>query len=174
MPPDESSGHRIPIPDQVEYMADDPGMAPAAPTWEDVESRLCAERDFWLVALRPDGRPHAVVVWGIWESGCLWFTMSPRTWTARHLSADPRVLAHLPSGRDAVVIEGEARRPAVDSVPAVVVDRYEQTFGWRLDPADPNMPYFALQAASVRAWFAADVRGTATRWEFGSPTGAAG
>jgi hypothetical protein len=91
--------------------------------------------------------------------------MSPRTRTAHHLAADPRALAHLPDAADAVVLEGDVERPAATAVPAAVIDRYEATYGWRLDPADPDMPYFSLRVAVVRAWSAANVRGTASRWD---------
>ena len=91
--------------------------------------------------------------------------MGPRTRTARHLARDPRALVHLPDAANAVVVEGEARQAAPATVPVTVVDRYEATYGWRLDPADSQMPYFAVRAALVRSWSASDVRGTATRWD---------
>jgi hypothetical protein len=161
----EPARQAIEIPDQVEYGSDEPESAPSAATWSEVDARLRTERYFWLVVIRPDGRSHAVAVWGIWEDGCLWFTMSPRTRTARHLARDPRVLVHLPDAANAVVLEGEGRQAAPATVPVTVVDRYEATYGWRLDPADDQMPYFAVRASLVRAWSAADVRGTATRWD---------
>jgi hypothetical protein len=104
-------------------------------------------------------------VWGIWEDGRLWFTMSPRTRTARHLASAPHGLVHLPDAADVIVLEGEVAQAAPETVPLTVIDRYEATYGWRLDPADPDMPYFAFRAAVARAWRAADVRGTASRWD---------
>lgn len=125
----EPARQAIQIPDQVEYGADEPESAPSAATWDEVESRLRTERYFWLVVNRPDGRPHAVAVWGIWEDGSLWFTMSPSTRTARHLARDPRALMHLPDAANALILEGDVARRTPETVPIAVVDRYEATYG---------------------------------------------
>ena len=154
------------MPDQVEYQADNPDDAQGPRGWDEIDSRLGGEQNFWLVALRRDGRPHAVSIWGIWDGSGLWYTMSPRTWTARYLSHDPRALAHLPDARDVVIIEGSVDRPEPLSVPPDIVDRYESTFGWRLEPTDDQMPYFILRASVVRSWASADLTGSASTWDF--------
>jgi hypothetical protein len=57
------------LPDRDEYGAD-PGSSPANEVaWEDVERRLTDELNYWLVTARPDGRPHAIVIWGVWADG---------------------------------------------------------------------------------------------------------
>jgi hypothetical protein len=63
------------------------------------------------------------------------------------------------------IVEGSVERPDPASVPLEIIDRYESTFGWRLDPADEHMPYFTLRATVVRSWASADLAGTASTWD---------
>jgi len=75
-----------------------PQPAPPAriPTsWAKVRRRLEQARNYWIVTSRPDGRPHAAPVWGVWLDGRLWFSTSPASVKARNLAADPRVVVHL-------------------------------------------------------------------------------
>ena len=34
--------------------------------WSHVEERMLGPRNYWVATVRPDGRPHAVPVWGVW------------------------------------------------------------------------------------------------------------
>ena len=34
--------------------------------WRWPDEKLQQAKDFWVVTVRPDGRPHAVPVWGAW------------------------------------------------------------------------------------------------------------
>jgi general stress protein 26 len=156
-------GRKIGIPEQEEYglLEGDPVLPPE---WDEVDERLRTAREFWLVALRAGGEPHTVAIWGLWDGAAIWFVMSPMTWTARHLAHDPRASVHLPDPRQVVILDGIVDRPEPDAVSAEIVDRYETTYGWHQDPADPQMPYLAFRAAAVRAWRSADIRGTAMRW----------
>ncbi len=35
--------------------------------WKWAEERLTDSRNCWVVTVWPDGRPHAMPVWGVWE-----------------------------------------------------------------------------------------------------------
>jgi hypothetical protein len=47
-----------------------------------------------------------------------------------------------------------------------VIDTYEAKYGRKMDPADPDLPFFALKPRLAFAWLAADVGRTATCWDF--------
>ena len=36
-------------------------------------ARLRAAMSYWIATTRPDGRPHAAPVWGVWLDDALWF-----------------------------------------------------------------------------------------------------
>src|SRR5581483_3993385 len=44
----------------------------------------------WLSTTRPDGRPHAAGVVGLWLDDMLYFVSGPATRKSRNLAVDPR------------------------------------------------------------------------------------
>lgn len=76
--------------------------------WSFVEERVAEARNYWIVTVRPDGRPHAMPVWGAWLDGKLYIEGSPETRRHRNIAANRHVVAHLESGDQVVIIEGEA------------------------------------------------------------------
>ena len=79
--------------------------------WSWVSEQMERSRNYWVCTTRPDGRPHAMPVWGVWVDDTLWFSTGDGSVKARNLAADPRVAVHLESGDDAVMLEGTAERP---------------------------------------------------------------
>ncbi len=78
-------------------------------TWEQVEARLAETRQYWLCSVRPNDRPHAIPVWGIWVNSHIYFDGSPETRHARNIALNPFVNLHLESGEKVVIMEGSAR-----------------------------------------------------------------
>ena len=42
--------------------------------WSWAEERLIASHAYWLSTVRPDGRPHAIPVWGVWFADVVWLS----------------------------------------------------------------------------------------------------
>lgn len=83
--------------------------------WDEVVPRLVDARNYWLCTVRPDGRPHAMPVWGVWTDNRLYWDGSPETRHARNLVGNPNIAVHLESGDQVVVVEGvcsSAPKPA--------------------------------------------------------------
>lgn len=83
--------------------------------WSYVEQRLTDAKDYWVCSVSPDGRPHAIPTWGVFVDGKVYFDCSPQTRHARNIVNNPRVVVHLESGDQAVIVEGlaqEAGQPA--------------------------------------------------------------
>ncbi len=76
--------------------------------WSVAEERLQAARNYWIGSVRPNGRPHAMPVWGVWVDGKLYFDGSPETRRSRNIAANPAVVVHLESGDQVVIVEGNA------------------------------------------------------------------
>jgi PPOX class probable F420-dependent enzyme len=122
-------------------------------------------RNYWICTTRPDGRPHAMPVWGVWLDDTLWFSTGEGSVKARNLAADPQLVVHLESGDDAVILEGTAERPSLDAdghgrVVAAYAAKYE------MKPEDLPGPegWYALRASRALAWQERDFPRTATRW----------
>jgi len=76
--------------------------------WAWAEERLTASRNYWVVTVWPDGHPHAMPVWGMWDSEnqWLWFTSSLQSRKARNVAANPRCVITTEDAMDPVVVEG--------------------------------------------------------------------
>lgn len=92
------------MPDGYGIPAGDEGTLP----WSFVEEQMDAARNYWVVTVRPDGRPHAMPVWGAWLDQKLYIEGSPDTRRHRNIAANPHVVVHLENGSQVVIIEGEA------------------------------------------------------------------
>jgi PPOX class probable F420-dependent enzyme len=88
-------------------------------------ARLREARNYWLTTTRPDGRPHAMPVWGVWLDGALWFGTGLESVKGRNLARDPRCLMHLESGDDVVILEGRAERAEDDAAYAAYSEKYD-------------------------------------------------
>src|SRR5204862_2777617 len=84
---------------------DDEGLLP----FSHLEAQLGAAHDYWVASVRPDGRPHAVPVWGVWLDGTLYFGGGKQTRKARNLDRNPDVVVHTGSASDVAIIEGRVR-----------------------------------------------------------------
>ena len=74
-----------------------------------VEERLCSDEMVWLSTVRPDGRPHSIPVWFLWESATLLIFSQPNTRKIRNLRKNPSVTLALDDTKKGVVIlEGTA------------------------------------------------------------------
>jgi len=77
-------------------------------SWAEVAARLAAARTYWLSTTMPGGAPHAAPVWGVVIESTLYLYSERRTRKARNLAADPRLVVHLESGDDVVIVHGTA------------------------------------------------------------------
>ena len=76
--------------------------------WSYVEERMSGPRNYWVATVRPDGRPHAVPVWGVWLDGTFHFGGGRRTRKARNVAVNPHLVVYLESGDDVVILDGVA------------------------------------------------------------------
>jgi PPOX class probable F420-dependent enzyme len=138
--------------------------------WSFASQRMAAARNYWIGSTRPDGRPHAAPVWGVWLDDVLYFGTGPGSVKARNLAANPALAVHLESGDEVVILEGEARwLTQVD--PALwqrIADHYAAKYdGFRPDPPSPQGPFVALRPTIAFGWLEQDFVRSATRWSFG-------
>ena len=128
-------------------------------SYDHVAERLGEARNIWLVTVRPDGRPHAMPVWGVWVDDLFYFGGGPDTRKARNLRSNPHVVVHGESGDDVVVLEGRAEPVDDDETQERVDDAYEVKYDMRHGPQ-----VWAVHPTIAFAWtkFPDDM----TRWRF--------
>lgn len=133
------------------------GMLP----WAWADGRLAAARNYWIVSSRDGSGPHAAPVWGLWLDGAFVFSTSPESRKGRNLEHDPRVVVHLESGDEVVILEGEVQRIALDGR---LADAYEEKYAFRPEPGSGL--WLRVRPRVAYVWLEADYPRTATRFAF--------
>lgn len=137
--------------------------------WRWAEARLASSRDYWIVSVWPDGRPHAMPVWGVWHEGGLWFSSGGRSRKVRNLRADPRCVVATEDTRDPVVFEGTAEivadADALVTVITLVNAKYSTDY--TVDFIDPAVnATVRVQPKWAFGLVQDDFSGSPTRWSF--------
>jgi pyridoxine/pyridoxamine 5'-phosphate oxidase len=127
--------------------------------WSWAEERLEGSRSYWIATTNSDGTPAAAPVWGVWHDGAVFFGTSPRSQKGRNLERDPRLLVHLESGDEVVILRGDVEIVVPE---AGVLDAYEAKYGYR----PPAEGMYRLAPRFALAWLEADYPKTATRFDF--------
>jgi nitroimidazol reductase NimA-like FMN-containing flavoprotein (pyridoxamine 5'-phosphate oxidase superfamily) len=78
--------------------------------WTWATMRLSQARTYWFATTRPDGRPHAMPVWGVWLIDRFYFSTGSQSRKARNLAAKHNCLVAVQWGEDSVIVEGWATR----------------------------------------------------------------
>ena len=132
------------------------GMLP----WSWADERLAASRSYWIVTASAGGTPNAAPVWGVWADGAVHFSTSTRSRKGRDLSRDPRVVIHLESGDEVVILHGEVEPFELTDA---LADAYEAKYDYRPTSGEG---WYLLRPQRGLAWIEADYPKTATRFDF--------
>ncbi|MDI2130380.1 pyridoxamine 5'-phosphate oxidase family protein [Yinghuangia seranimata] len=139
--------------------------------WSWARERLAASHDYWVSTVRPDGRPHAMPVWGVWLDACLWFSSSLGSRKARNIAGRADCVVTTDDALNPVVVEGRAEVVADRAGIAAFLDalngKYETSYG--IDFLDPDVNgTFRVRPVQVFGLREGDFTGSPTRWRFTS------
>jgi hypothetical protein len=76
--------------------------------WKWALKSLTECREYWIITVRPDGRPHAMIIWGLWLDNAFWFGTGSKTQKARNLANNPHCIVGTQNAAEAVILEGVA------------------------------------------------------------------
>ena len=124
--------------------------------WGWAAERLAKAHNYWVVT----SGPHASPVWALWRDGALVFSCGRQSRKARELALDPKIVIHLESGDEVVIVEGEAEATAVD---AALIDEYERKYNFR---AEVGEGWYRVEPKRVLAWTESGFPKSATRFDF--------
>lgn len=137
--------------------------------WSWAEERLLKARNYWVVTTSPEGVPHAAPVWGLWLASALYFSTDPHSRKGRNLTANPRIVVHLESGDETVIVQGTVAEVAGLAALRRFADAYEPKYNFRPDVSRAgrkNGGVYMFKPHVVNGWTEADFPGGATRWVF--------
>jgi nitroimidazol reductase NimA-like FMN-containing flavoprotein (pyridoxamine 5'-phosphate oxidase superfamily) len=134
-------------------------------SWAWAQRRLTQSHNYWLVTVRPNGRPHAMPVWGLWIEAVFYFSTGRKSRKARNLARNARCVVCTERAHEAVVVEGVARELKDEKRLARLAGPYHAKYRpWTLDrelgPVYAVRPRVAFGMPERRF-----VSG-ATRWRF--------
>ena len=136
------------------------GMLP----WKWAAKTLAESREYWIVTVRSDGRPHAMIIWGLWFDGAFWFGTGSKTQKARNLAKNPNCIVGTQNAAEAVILEGVAELitdPAVGKkLEPASLSKYGMSGG------DGSEPLFRVRPRVVFGLIEKSFPKTATRWTF--------
>ena len=142
-------------------------------SWPEVAARLAPWRSYWLGSTTPSGAPHAAPVWGAVLDDVLYIFSERSTVKARNIAADPRVIVHLESGEEVLIVRGvadEVGGPAgLPRVLAAFAAKYtgedDRQYLPGVDPAVDVI--YAIRPRSAMMWRLADYETSQRRWTGG-------
>ena len=104
--------------------------------WRWAETRLTRSHNYWLMTVKPDATPHAMLVWGIWADRRFYFSTGRESRKARNLAANPACTIGTERADEAVIVEGTATEvrdtKRIEKLGAVYYRKYRP---WKLDPS---------------------------------------
>lgn len=146
----------------------DPTITPDMVPWSWAEGELERSRNYWLSTAGPNGRPHAAPVWGVWLDGALYFGTDRASRKGRNLAARPRLVAHLESGDNVVILEGDV----VEVTDTTELERASAAYAAKYDgtplptKVEEGVVVYALRPQVALGWREQDFPSSATRWRF--------
>ncbi len=99
-----------------------------------MDERLRSSLIIWLGSVRPDGRPHLVPVWFLWDGATILIFSQPDNQKIRNLQTNPNVILAVDDtmgGDDVVEVEGRAELlppGSVDSTLLAYAQKYAALF----------------------------------------------
>ncbi len=146
------------------------GVTRREASWVEVSERLEAARSYWLATCDPSGAPHVAPVWGAVVSHDLYFFSERRTAKARYIADNPRVVVHLDSAEDVVIVHGRLEdlgqpQGSGDVMRALEAKYHAPEDARYLPTADPDFDVlWRLRPSRAMLWRLEEYDGSQARW----------
>jgi hypothetical protein len=138
--------------------------------WPWALERLEKSHNYWISTTRPGGRPHLMLVWGIWWQNAFWFSTGPRTRKAKNIVAEPHVVIGTEKADEAVILEGTAEEIKDRSTWKQFAQVYNTKYGGDvetiLNSCDGSVFRVTPQIAFGQDEHAENFTESVTRWQF--------
>ncbi len=139
-------------------------------SWSWAEQRLKKSHNYWITTVKPDGSPHSMVVWGLWQDGRLLFSAGSKSRKARNLEHNPSCVVCTEHANEAVIVEGVAKIADV-AARRKFLSRYERKYMFDMSSMKEGIlvmkePVFAVRPRVVFALWEKYFQSKSTRWKF--------
>ena len=138
--------------------------------WTWAEQRLRKSHNYWITSVRPDGSPHTMVVWGLWQDGRFLFSTGSKSRKARNLAGNSNCIVSTEHANEAVIVEGEAEIADV-AARREMLPAYEKKYKFDMSTMKDDIlsmkePVFAVRPRVVFGLPEKQFQSKSTRWKF--------
>jgi hypothetical protein len=139
-------------------------------SWPWALERLEKSHNYWIATTRPDGRPHLMLVWGIWWQDAFWFSTGRRTRKEKNIRADPHCVIATEKAEEAVILEGAAQEITDRAIWKQIVEVYNSKYGGDVGPLLETSNSCVFRVRPLVAFgqdeHASNFSEAVTRWHF--------
>jgi hypothetical protein len=137
--------------------------------WSWAEQRLKKSHNYWITTVKPDGSPHTMVVWGLWQDGHLLFSTGSKSRKARNLAQNPSCVLCTEHASEAVIVEGVAEIADVGARRKFLA-KYKSKYNFDMSSMKDDIlslkePVFAVRPRVVFGLWEKHFVGKSTRWK---------
>jgi hypothetical protein len=138
--------------------------------WSWAEQRLKKSHNYWITTVKPDGSPHTMVVWGLWQDGRFLFSTGSASRKARNLEKNPNCIVCNEHAQEAIIVEGTAEIADV-AARRKMLPVYERKYKFDMSTMKDDIlsmkePVFAVRPRIVFALWEKHFQSKSTRWRF--------
>jgi general stress protein 26 len=138
--------------------------------WNKVDNWLRAFRSIWVSTTRPDGRPHAVPVWYVWDNNAVYFISARHLQKSKNLAKQPWIIVHAGDGDDVIILEGPVEivdsRIELERIDALYRAKYvDPGSGAQATIFEPDVDLYRVNVKHIMAWEYGTVANR-TDWKF--------
>ena len=138
--------------------------------WTWAEQRLKKSHNYWITTAKPEGSPHTMVVWGLWQDGRFLFSTGSQSRKAQNLAKNPNCIVCAEDAAEAVIVEGVAEIADVDSR-RKMLPTYERKYKFDMSSMKDDIlsmkePVFSVRPCVVFALWEKHFQKKSTRWKF--------
>ena len=139
--------------------------------WKWAEQRLNKSRQFVIATVRPDRRPHVMVVWALWLDGRLYFSTGSTSRKAQNLRKNRNCVMCTEDAAEAVILEGVVETERSVAKIREFLQIYEKKYKFDMSGMAEDMlslkePVFYLRPKVGFGLWEKKFSTSATRWLF--------
>ncbi len=133
--------------------------------WSWARERLTNSHNYVIVTVRPDGRPHAMGMHGLWFADAFYFGTGDTTRKARNLAKNPHCIVINEQLHELIIVEGMAERVSYDALPHALSALSKKKYGWPMERQTGGV-VFKVTPRTVFALPEKQFATAPTRWKF--------
>ena len=133
--------------------------------WAWAQKKLAATQNYVIVTVRPDGRPHAMGMHGLWWDDAYYFGTGADTRKAKNLVTNSHCALVCEDFEELVIVEGLAAFIDYKDLPEGLSDASQKKYGWPMDPRSGGVVY-KLTPRVAFAFPLKQIATAVTKWVF--------